>query len=153
MHILALPIAQDFVDQGPVLDHEQMRVEDAGVLRPDRTRDFLLHLENLRTRGEERVLKARDLIWDFALFDPPQLVDRQLRPVVEDLDQTLDLDEIAAVEGIHDLGDVVPHLGVDLAGTVAQQQRKIRFARFLLAHVFPMHQESGREHLVGLEIA
>ncbi len=47
------------------------------------------------------------------------LVDGKLRPVLKNLQQPLDLDEIVALEGVHHFGDVVPHLGVHLAGPVA----------------------------------
>ena len=50
LHIakVGLQLAQDFIDQRPVLDHEQMRIENGRVLRPDRLRDPLLHFQNLR---------------------------------------------------------------------------------------------------------
>src|SRR2546421_3341558 len=38
--------AQYFVDQGAVLHHEQMRVENASVFGADGLGDFLLHLQN-----------------------------------------------------------------------------------------------------------
>ena len=75
------------------------------------------------------------------------------RPVLENLQQPFHFDEVVALESVHHFGDVVPHLGVHVAGAVAQQQRKVGFARFLLPDVFPMHQESGGEHLVRLQIA
>ena len=43
---------------------------------------------------------------------------RELRPVLENLEKSLDADEIVAIEGRQDLGRVVPHLRVDLAGAV-----------------------------------
>ena len=78
------------------------------------------------------------------------LVDGDLQPVLEDLQQAFDLDEIVAFEGVHHLDDVVPHLGVHFAGAVAEQQRKIRLARFFLPNVFDVNEESGGENLVGL---
>ena len=78
------------------------------------------------------------------------LVDRHLQPVLEDLQQAFHLDEIVALEGVHHFDDVVPHLGVHLAGAVAEQQGKIRFARFLLPNVFDVNEESGGENLVRL---
>ena len=59
---IGFEFAQDFVDQRPILDHEQMRIENAGVLGADRFRDALLHLENLRARLDQRGFEARDLL-------------------------------------------------------------------------------------------
>src|ERR1039458_8171033 len=75
-----------------------------------------------------------------------QLVDgvqSQLRPVVEDLDQSLDLDEVVALEGLHDFGDVIPHFGVQLAGAVAELERQIRIALLLLPDLFGANQEAA----------
>src|SRR5437762_2487329 len=46
-----------------------MRIENAGVLRSDRLRDALLHLENLRACGDERRFEARDLAGNFRIAD------------------------------------------------------------------------------------
>ena len=62
-------VAQHFVDQRAILDHEQVRVENAGVLGADGFGDALLHLENLRAGGDERRLEARDLRRDLAFLD------------------------------------------------------------------------------------
>ena len=70
-------------------------------------------------------------------------MDRQLRPVVEDLDQALDLDEVVALERVHHFGDVVPHLGVQLAGAVAQLQREIQLAGLLLPNLLGVDQETA----------
>src|SRR4029077_4313714 len=50
------------VDQSPVFDHKQVRVEDGGVLGANRFRDFLLHLEDLDARLDKRGLEPRDLV-------------------------------------------------------------------------------------------
>ncbi len=47
----------------------------------------------------------------------------ELRPVLEDLEQAFHFDEVVAIEGVHDLGDVVPHLGVEVARAVAEEER------------------------------
>ena len=63
--MIGLELAQDFVDQRLILDHQQMSIENARVFRADRFGDLLLHLENLRARLDERGLEARDLIRDW----------------------------------------------------------------------------------------
>ena len=62
------------------------------------------------------------------------------------------LDEIVAVEGIEHVGDVVPHLGVEFAGAVAEHQRKVELAALLLPDLLGVDQETGRDHLVRLEL-
>ena len=89
---------------------------------------------------------------DFRIVLPHHLVNGELRPVLENLEQAFDLDEIVAVEGVHDLGDVVPHLRVKIAGAVAEQEGKIRLSRFLLTDVLGLHQESRGHQLVRLEV-
>ncbi len=42
-----LQLAQDFVDQRPVFDHEQVGIENSRVLRSDGLSDLFLHLEDL----------------------------------------------------------------------------------------------------------
>ena len=61
-----------------------------------------------------------------------------------------DLDEIVAVEGLDHFGDVVPHLGVELAGAVAEEQRKIKLAALLLPDLLGLDQETGRDQSVRL---
>ena len=51
---IGFQFAQDFIDQGAIFDHEQMRIENPGVLRPDRFGDLLLHFENLHARLDQR---------------------------------------------------------------------------------------------------
>ena len=47
---IGLEFAQHFVNQGPIFDHEQVRIKNAGIFRADRLGDTLLHLENLDAR-------------------------------------------------------------------------------------------------------
>ena len=75
--------AQHFVDERAILDHEEVRVEDARVLRPDGHRDALLHLDDLLARGDEGRLEAGDLAGDFPLGD----VARRRRLVVRAVDE------------------------------------------------------------------
>src|SRR5436190_8706511 len=67
---IGLELPQHLVNQRPVFHHEEMRVEDAGVLRADRLRDALLHFENLRARLDEGGLEPADLVRDFGSLDP-----------------------------------------------------------------------------------
>ena len=66
---LALQSAQGLVDQRAVLDHQQVRVEDAGIGRTYRPGDFLLYIEKLLTRGNEGGFEAFDLAGDVRLLD------------------------------------------------------------------------------------
>ena len=92
-----------------------MKIADGG----DRGAQLHPHFLGVAQGGGEVVDEI-----DLAVVHPPHVVDGDLRPVLKDLDQPLDLDEIVAVEGIHHgVGDVVPHLGVHLAGAVAEEQR------------------------------
>jgi hypothetical protein len=59
-------------------------------------------------------------------------VDGELRPVVENLNQPLDLHEIVAVKRADCVLHVVPHLGVHFAGAVSQQQGEVKLAGLLL---------------------
>ena len=70
-HVAAIgfEFAQDLIDQRPILDHEQVRIEHARVLGADRFRNALLHLENLRACLHERGFEARDLFRHLARFD------------------------------------------------------------------------------------
>lgn len=63
---IGLQFAQNFIDQRPILDHEEMRIENARVFRADRFGDALLHFENLRARLNERRLEAPDLVRNIA---------------------------------------------------------------------------------------
>src|SRR6185369_3412346 len=54
---------------------------------------------------------------------------------------------------LHNLGDVVPHLAVQLAGAVAQGERQIGIAGFLLANLLGLNEEVGSDDPVGLNLA
>ena len=56
--------AKHFVDQRPIFHDQQMRIENARILGPDRLCDALLHLENLPARLHERGLETRNLLRD-----------------------------------------------------------------------------------------
>ena len=104
------------------------------------------HLAGVALGGREVVGELH-----LALVHAPHLVHGELRAVLVDLDQALHLDEIVAVEGVHHLGHVVPHLGVHLAGAVAEAEREVKLAALLLADLLGPHQEAGGDHPVGLE--
>ena len=46
--------------------------------------------------------------------------------------------------------DVVPHLGLDLAGAVAEGERQVRLAGLLGLDLLRHHHEAGRDDLVFL---
>ena len=60
---------QDLIDERLVLHHEQVGIENSGILRADGVGDLLLHLENLRARLNERGFKARDFVGDMRRLD------------------------------------------------------------------------------------
>ena len=62
----------DFVEQGAVFQHQQVRVEDAAFLGAHAFADLALHLENLLPGLDQRPLQAVDLF--------RQLPVRQLPP-------------------------------------------------------------------------
>ncbi len=78
-------------------------------------------------------------------------MNRELRPVVVELHQPFDLDEVVALEGLDHLGHVVPHLAVDLAGAVRENQRQVRLTRALLPHFFRVNQKYGGRNFVRLQ--
>ena len=90
---------------------------------------------------------------DFRFRHRLDLVQRELRPILEDLQQAFDAHEIVALEGVEGFRRVVPHLGVQLAAAVGERQGKIGIARFLLAHVLVRNQERALNSLVGLKLA
>ena len=59
--LVLLQGAQHFVDERAVFHHQQVRVEDAGIVRADGDGDALLHLQDLLAGGEQRRLEALDL--------------------------------------------------------------------------------------------
>jgi hypothetical protein len=79
-------------------------------------------------------------------------VNGELRAVVVNLNEALDADKVVAVESLHDLGHVVPHLGLDVAGAIAQQQRQVRLARLFLPDFLGVHDECGHGRFVGLDL-
>ena len=89
---------------------------------------------------------------DFRLRHRQKFVNRELLPVLKYLEQSLYAHKIVALESIQHFGRVLPHLGVELAGAIGERHRKIRFARFLLANIFVMHQEDPGDDLVRLEL-
>ena len=61
--------AQNFVNQSPVFDHEQVRVENRGIFGADRFRDFLLHFEDLNARLDEGGFKAGNFVSNLRRLD------------------------------------------------------------------------------------
>ena len=76
--------AEDLVDEGAVFHHQQVRVEDAGIMRADGFGDFLLQLGDLLASGEQRHLEALDLAGDGRLLDAQLQRFVVLRAVHED---------------------------------------------------------------------
>ena len=66
---IRLELAQDFIDQRSIFDHEQVCVENTGILGPDRFRDPLLHFKNLGPRLDQRGFESPDFVRDFTGLD------------------------------------------------------------------------------------
>ena len=77
-------------------------------------------------------------------------MDGDLKTVLISVQKPLHLQEIVLLEGVEGVLNVVPHLGFDLAGTVAQSERQIRLARLLGLHLLGYHHEAGCDDLVFL---
>ena len=54
-------LAHDLLDEGAVVHHQQVGVEDAGILLADGRADLALDLVDLAPGGDERILEAGDL--------------------------------------------------------------------------------------------
>ena len=67
--MVGLELAQHFVDQSAILDDEEVGIENACIFRADGFSDLLLHLENLRSRLDERVFETCDFFRDLCCFD------------------------------------------------------------------------------------
>ena len=85
---------------------------------------------------------------DFRLTELANFMDGQLEVVFVAVDQPFNLDVIVLLEGIKRLGDVVPHLGLDLAGAVGERQCQVWIATFLGLHLFRRYDERRGDDLV-----
>jgi len=106
------------------------------------------HLVGIALGGGEEIALVH-----FVVRKPLQLVDGELRPVLVHLQDALHADEVVAVESVHHLGDVIPHLGVHFAALIAQGERQVWFAGLLLPDFLGTHQEAPLHYLVGCQFA
>ena len=65
---------------------------------------------------------------------------------------TFYFDEAVAVEQIHHVADVVPHLGVHVAGTIGKGQRKVGFAGLLLPDFLALDKKQSDDELVRFKL-
>ena len=56
----------------------------------------------------------------FRLAQPAQLVNGDLEAIFVLVDEAFNFDEVVLLEAVNRVFDVVPHLGFDLAGAIAQ---------------------------------
>jgi len=77
----------------------------------------------------------------------------ELRPRVVNLQLPADLDKIVAPERIHHFGDVVPHTGFYIAGSVGQTEREIGLARALLANLLRLNEKDRVGDLIRFQLA
>ena len=63
VELFSLEVAEHFIDQGPIFDDQKVRVEDAGILCPDRFGDPLLHLKDLRPGRDQGRFEPGNLSW------------------------------------------------------------------------------------------
>ena len=78
---------------------------------------------------------------NFAIFQLLEAMDGDLRLILEGLDATANADKIIAFKTVHNFFDVVPHLGVNVAGFINQRQRQVWLARFLLTDIFRLDEK------------
>jgi hypothetical protein len=68
-------------------------------------------------------------------------VNGELKAVRILIDQPANFDKIVLLEDVNRVGDVVPHLGVDLPGAVAQRKRQVDVAALLGFNLLARYQE------------
>ena len=83
--VILLQAAQNFIDQGAVLDHQQVGVENTGILGADGVGNTLLDLEQFRAGGDEGGLKSGDLLGEFLSRDGALGDFLVIHPVDDDL--------------------------------------------------------------------
>src|SRR5438105_2736350 len=75
-------------------------------------------------------------------------MDRKLKVVLVAVDQSFDLDVVILLESIERIGDVVPHLGFNLAASICQSQRQIGITGLFRLHLFNRDHKARRDYLV-----
>src|SRR3989442_15776805 len=109
----------EFCDK--TLVHENVHQELAEMRIPNlihEVQKFLKHFFYIFSSPGEIVGKI-----NFFISTLSQLVDCQLRFVSKDLDDSFDLNEIISINGGLGLLNVLPHLGVQIATVVTQDER------------------------------
>ena len=71
-----------------------------------------------------------------------------LKPVLIFIDEPFDFQEIVLLKSVEDLLNVVPHLGFDLAATVAKGECEIRLAGLLRLDLFGDDDEAGGDDFI-----
>ena len=72
IELIADEESEDFIDESPIFDDEEVGIKNAGVFGSDGFCDALLHLENLDSGGDESGLEAIDFVRDLVFFDAPR---------------------------------------------------------------------------------
>jgi hypothetical protein len=85
---------------------------------------------------------------DLALFHLADLVDGELDAIVVAVDQAFDFDEVVLIERLDHVRDVVPHLGVELAGSVGKRELQIQLTRLPRTHLLGGDHERRRDGFV-----
>ena len=85
---------------------------------------------------------------NFRVSQLADFVDRNLKTVVVLVDQAFDLDEVFLLKGADGIFDVVPHLGFDVAGTVAERERQVGIAGFFRLDLLGNDDKGGSDDLV-----
>src|SRR5205814_5328137 len=119
-------------------------------------REPLIFEHTLEQCPEMRISEIRDdasqfskhLVWiaigagkvigeiDFVLLQAAQTVNSKLMPILMNLQNAFNLDEVVPIEGVHHLSDVVPHLRLDLPRSVGEMKRQKWLTSSLLADFF-----------------
>src|SRR5215469_10821038 len=77
-----------------------------------------------------------------------QLVNGELEAILESVQEALHLEIVFLLEGVKRILDVVPHLGFDLSGAVAEGQGQIRTAVFLWFDLLGNDYEAGDDDFI-----
>ena len=108
--------------------------------------EFVPHRVRVLHRGGEKIPEI-----DLIVSHPAQLVNGELWPVVVELHQPFNFDEVVAFKRLDDLRHVVPHLAVDLTASIGKNKREVRLARAFLPHFFCLHQKNSGSNFFRFE--
>src|SRR5437764_12256885 len=116
-----------------------MLIVEASYVRPDCPPQLI-----------DILVRRRQLIgvFNLRLFHSPHFVDSQLITAGILVDQPANLEEVVLLKGVDRVGNVVPHLGLDLAGAIAKRERKKNVSALLGLDLLGGDKKRGGNDLV-----